>query len=234
MYTVSVFLTVTKICFMALMPPMRPEIFTIIYNYVGVLNVCISSIVPYRLISIRATPLKKLDDNNFMFVISIISVISILLAISFILVYYLGYDILPTLLLIWRIFFISSATIEMIVLSYVAKIFWNSSRKDRFLAICVATLFMRFGIVLIIILKFLSVFPPMYMSICHMCFVILGLLTFSFKKVLERSIRQFSSSIMPTTQTNNMTNTNNHQNSLRSTHQDNKSTHQDSVRLNND
>ena len=230
MYTVSIFLAIAKICFMALLPPLQPQIFTILYNFSGVINVFISSIVPIRLISIRATPLKKLEENNFYHIISIIAVMSAILAICFISVYYLGYSILPDILLFWRILFIGSATIEMICLSYVTYLYWNSTRKDRFLAICVATLFMRFGIVLIIILKLLNIYPPMYMSMSHMSAVIIGLLSFSFKKVVEKGVRHLSSGVIPSTQVSTRANSTNIE-STRSTHQDNaKSTHQESVR----
>ena len=230
MYTVSIFLTVARICFVALLPPLQPQIFTIIYNFVGVLNVFISSIIPLRLISIRATPLKKLEENNFYYIISIIAIVSAILAICFISVYYLGYSILPNILLFWRILFIGSATIEMICLSYVTYLYWNSTRKDRFLAICVATLFMRFGIVLMIILKLLNTFPPMYMSISHMCAVIIGLLAFSFKKIVEKGVRHLSSGVIPSTQVSTRANSTNNE-SIRSTRIDNaKSTHQESVR----
>lgn len=185
LYGVSVLLTIFRVIAFATFCTSHDchSYFTIAYNWAGGYIVTVSTLVPLRLMQIKKNPMASVTTNNFRSIVIITVVYVILLAA--VLTALFGFSIEADVVkLAARVWFMIQAFIEIGLVLSCLSIFKESSSAKTYMHFVKATVVMRGGIVVIILLKYVDFVPTDWLKFFHMSVMIIGL-TYNNQKLLK-------------------------------------------------
>jgi len=187
LYVVAVLLTVFRSVALSTFlanDQVSRDVFTVAYNWAASLIVCIQCILPMRLLELKRNMYSTVTDNNLILVLRIILVWALLLALTIIL-YLVGVS-LRALILAWRCFFMLNVAVEFYFL-FKCSIFakqGNKSFNARYFWFVKCTIWMRGGIVITLLLRYVGAIErTYYLSLAHMGFVISGMTFYNVKAI---------------------------------------------------
>lgn len=182
LYLVAVILTVirlpiTQLCLL------DPRYFTILFNWAASLIVWVSSIIPYKITRFEMSGADAVG-SNITSVAYCFGIFIIILAATIVgNVFAEDRDrALDITIIVYRAFTLLNFSVEITLLVFAVrkldKVLVNHDFESRFMWYIRATLYMRTGIAISLILKYASLLSTANITIVHMFFVITGLMCF--------------------------------------------------------
>jgi hypothetical protein len=174
LYVVAIIVSLLRIPLSAYLDP---RVITITYNWAASLIICISSIVPIKLLGQKRS-LKSMKGGNF----PAILITGVIFVTAFAITIGLMFSVdLSVLLLIWRIIFCTSASIEILALVWCMILIRGSTVMSEYMWYVRVVCYQRVGIMATVIVRYLHLFDTENLKYIHMFLIVSGLAMFNHK-----------------------------------------------------